>query len=423
MASASRSWEGPSGVAPVVDTAIAVDLRTMEKINCSTAHSAQIVQPYAPLSLDGKKAQPVKISVQSPWRWRLLLGAMADGVRLTASGKSSRAAAILSSDHGMPAIRLAGVQVGTGKTAGFRELIVPLPPKAASKMQLAGRGDTDEPSLLANRLIDAVDAMSRRLRTAMWTLFDKPDGKSPTGSVVAERVKAFETEAGFEAATRFTRLLADEGELDLEAMALDHLNRAPSRNPLLRARAEENFRRDLKMTTEQPALQRRIWGTLQHWRKSMTPDERAVLRSGGDSMALWRCLAAIPDDELAATEKVWMIAIRHLATCRPGGAGAGKALARSDYPEARMLSLLAARDPGQVAQAIGWLQATELPADISHLITFAVADILGDREAREWGNVDLPSTMCADRKFLIDRKTGRRGLNIDIMGDLNCTLQ
>ncbi|MFN3147825.1 MAG: hypothetical protein ACE368_22560 [Paracoccaceae bacterium] len=382
---------------PLADVAIAADLASNSKHNMKTAVLGAQPDPSMPLTLQGQTLRPSQTSDKSPWRWQVVLGALADSVALS-QAKVSRAAPILRNTDGMPALRISSLSTKQGGTSGYHEIILPLPMQAAKKLALAGHGGRDAPSELARALVAAVAAAEANFRGALFVAFGRPDRSSTAGKSVSAAAQRLQRAAGWEAVGQFTQLLAqDVMTIDLSHLVIKHFERAvlALTNPLDVARGRHRLMESMKMPIEKvptPELAKRVHATLRQWRATLTPGERATLRSQAPCMARFRLLASLPRAEAdnAPASAVWNAAILHIASTTGGSAHAGRALAKSEYPEPRLLSLLAARDAGgQAEQAISWLRSTETAADISTLVTFALADIVGDRAAREWAKQEI----------------------------------
>lgn len=404
----SRQPRVRTTVAPIVDTTMASRLTSAGVVHGSSARALDLegrLDSQIAVRIDGRQVGPVKTSPASPWRWKLVLGALADGVEVSSSGVS-RAAPILETNHPRPGIRLVSLGTDNGKTTGFRELVLPARPAATRVFALAGQGGTDRPSQLAQRLVAAVSEARSQLSGALLRMcrnrYDEGERE-----VAFVRAGLFEEDAGFDAVRLFAERLGEDDDdrpyIDgvLSAKMEEHFDRAASAcpDPLRVARGALWLRRmENKMNEGDgvPRLGMQIWAILRQMRSELSLNDRAAIRGSGldetPPMAVWRCMSHVPQDQLVNpdAERTWRTAIAYLGAADIGERRAGRALFSSQYPEPRMQALLANRGSGHVPEALAWLRSTDTAnVDITPLLTLSLADIQRDTEARRWAERTL----------------------------------
>jgi hypothetical protein len=124
---------------------------------------------------------------------------------------------------------------------------------------------------------------------------------------------------------------------------------------------------------------------------AITPDNRASIRSAARELPLaaYIALAAVPAEQMEnpATRRLWEAVVRALGNIQHGGAPAGKALAKTDYPEPRISALLRAHGQMQVdliEEAIRWLVSHDIKrCSLTALVVLCLADICGDLPLRD----------------------------------------
>ena len=103
------------------------------------------------------------------------------------------------------------------------------------------------------------------------------------------------------------------------------------------------------------------------------------------------------------TRQVWETVARALGVVRQGGPGIGAVLAETDYPEARLSSLLAAHGDalvGLIAEIVRWLVAHDVDrCTLTDLVVLGIADGRGDNVARS----EVVGRMCLDYARAIRR--------------------
>jgi len=156
-------------------------------------------------------------------------------------------------------------------------------------------------------------------------------------------------------------------------------------------RMQDKFKEWL-MTEDLPSkLGPRVHAVLHDMDRHLSPDNRASIRSAARELPLdaWIALAAAPAAEMdqPGTRQVWETVVRALGVVRQGGPGIGAVLAETDYPEARVSSLLAAHGDsliGLIGEAVRWLVSHDVArCTLTDLVVLGIADAGGDSAARE----------------------------------------
>jgi hypothetical protein len=171
------------------------------------------------------------------------------------------------------------------------------------------------------------------------------------------------------------------------------------RNPLAVARASlqldysihSKFGGTLMPEHTASSLATRVHAVLHDMDAHLTPSNRASIRSAANELPLdaWLALAAAPVADMAdtGTRQVWETVVRALGIVRQGGPSIGAILADSDYPEARLSSLLAAHGDALVglsAEVVRWLVSHEIErCTLTDIVVLGIADSRGDNVARD----------------------------------------
>ena len=90
----SRQPRAITLIAPIIDTTMASRLTAHGAVHGSSGRSLDPsgrLDPQLAIRIDGQKAGPVKTSPKSPWRWKIVLGALADGVAISKTAVSRAA--------------------------------------------------------------------------------------------------------------------------------------------------------------------------------------------------------------------------------------------------------------------------------------------------------------------------------------------
>jgi hypothetical protein len=100
-------------------------------------------------------------------------------------------------------------------------------------------------------------------------------------------------------------------------------------------------------------------------------------------------LATAPKEDMdrSETREVWTTVIRALGVVRQGGLSVGAILAETDYPEARVPSLLSSRGEtliGLIAEVVRWLVSHEVRrCTLTDIVVLGLADARGDSAGRD----------------------------------------
>ena len=139
------------------------------------------------------------------------------------------------------------------------------------------------------------------------------------------------------------------------------------------------------------ALGARVHAALYEMDAHLTPANRASIRSAAKELPLdaWIALSAAPisDMDRPDTRQAWETIVRALGVVRQGGVGIGTVLAETEYPEARLSSLLMAHGDtllGLTGEAVRWLVSHEVErCSLTDLVALGIADALRDNLARD----------------------------------------
>ena len=123
----------------------------------------------------------------------------------------------------------------------------------------------------------------------------------------------------------------------------------------------------------------------------LTPANRASIRSAATELPLdaWLALAAAPiaDMDQSDTRQVWETVVRALSVVRQRGPSIGAVLAETEYPEARVSSLLTARGEtliALIAEVVRWLVSHEVEScTLTDIVVLGIADARGDSASRD----------------------------------------
>jgi hypothetical protein len=135
----------------------------------------------------------------------------------------------------------------------------------------------------------------------------------------------------------------------------------------------------------------RIHAALYDMDAHLTPANRAGIRSAAGELPLdaWLALAAAPKEDVdrLETRLVWEATVRALGAVRQGGSSIGAVLAETEYPEARLSSLLTARGEtlvGLIAEVVRWLVSHEVErCTLTDIVALGIADARGETSARD----------------------------------------
>ena len=135
----------------------------------------------------------------------------------------------------------------------------------------------------------------------------------------------------------------------------------------------------------------RVHAVLYDMDAHLTPANRASIRSAATELPLdaWLALAAAPiaDMDQSDTRQVWETVVRALSVVRQGGPSIGAVLAETEYPEARVSSLLTARGEtliALIAEVVRWLVSHEVEScTLTDIVVLGIADARGDSASRD----------------------------------------
>jgi hypothetical protein len=154
---------------------------------------------------------------------------------------------------------------------------------------------------------------------------------------------------------------------------------------------QQKFGEDLMTESTSSELGARVRAVLYDIDAHLTPANRASIRSAATELPLdaWLALASAPvaDMEQSETRQVWETVVRALGVVRQGGPSVGHVLSETDYPEARLSSLLTAHGDaltGLIAEAVRWLVSHDVKrCTLTDIAVLGLADARGDLVTRD----------------------------------------
>jgi hypothetical protein len=304
-------------------------------------------------------------------------------------------------------VRIGAVATGQGKTAGYWETTVAVD---RQRWALFGVSVGDRLADLSKRTLAQCSVAEKALWSAARALFPLAGRNDPVADAYCRRAGDMLTDAFKESVQLVADLMAEAPDVVREAQAMNGLCAKHLRetwltftrswpDPLNAARASDGLNERMKKAFQEnlivngsSALSARVHAVIADMDAHLTPDNRKSIRGSGGHlpMAGYIVLARAPCEWTrdgsralpALTEAVFALSqIRHR------GPSVGRALAETEYPEARINSLLAATGPHLtelVDEVVRWLLAKDVGAVVlTDLITLAVADATADADERD----------------------------------------
>jgi hypothetical protein len=331
-------------------------------------------------------------------------------------------------------LRLCALGTDQGKTRGYCEAMF-IAARSEGLFCLDPPRLEDRPARLSSAALATIDTGSKILFAALAVLYPDADDLSNTDkSRIRTAQLTYYDAVGHKSVQLVFDLLNVPENVSDEQKRLDVLIAAEVRRvfnlaatalvrPLHAARASNrleagiHFRlRGEAMSKEfnPPPLARQVFAILRDMAEHATPDDRARLRTmflPEPSFSFWKMMAAVPQEQ-TDNERclgVWKIILRALGHVRPSSGSLGRTLGSEGFPEDRLDRLLTASGsslPGLIDEALRWVISHRVETtDLSILATLGVADVLGDREARDWARKQV----AIDYVRFADREKGAKG--------------
>jgi hypothetical protein len=304
-------------------------------------------------------------------------------------------------------VRIGAVATGQGKTVGYWETTVAVD---RQRWALFGVSVGDRLADLSKRTLAQCSVAEKALWSAARALFPLAGRNDPVVDAYCRRAGDMLTDAFKESLQLVADLMAEAPDVVREAQAMNGLCAKHLRetwltftrswpDPLNAARASDGLNERMKKAFQEnlivngsSALSARVHAVIADMDAHLTPDNRKSIRGSGGHLPMtgYIVLARAPYEWTrdgsralpALTEAVFALSqIRHR------GPSIGRALAETEYPEARINSLLAATGPHLtelVDEVVRWLLAKDVGAVVlTDLITLAIADATADADERD----------------------------------------
>ena len=351
--------------------------------------------PHVPIQLS--TGGPYKLARKRTWSYRVQHAAVAGSDQV-------RRPPILELAPAYSSLRISGVGFDQGVTRGSWEAQYRI---ARGKKIKLGESAGNHLSDLSRRALGVVHEATGLLYGPMLTLYGKKDRAKP---YLARAQSQLRDRLGHRSLQVILDLIADPSDTQaeqrtLQAMAAQEIRTVwsdvihPLNSPLLSARAslqldyhmQDKFGERLMPDDLSSKLGARIHAVLYDMDAHLTPANRASIRSAAGDLPLdaWLALAAAPKDDMdrLETRRVWETTIRALGAVRQGGPTVGAILAETEYPEARLSSLLTARGEtlvGLIAEVVRWLVSHEVErCTLTDIVVLGIADARGESSARD----------------------------------------
>jgi hypothetical protein len=304
-------------------------------------------------------------------------------------------------------VRIGAVAKGPGKTIGYWETTVAVD---RQRWALFGVSVGDRLADLSKRALAQCSVAEKALWSAARALFPLAGRHDPVADAYCRRAGDMLTDALKESLQLVAELMAEAPDVAREAQAINGLCARHLRetwltfirlwpDPLNAARASDWLNERMKKAFQEniivngsSALSARVHEVIADMDAHLTPDNRKSIRGSGGHlpMAGYIVLARAPYEwtrDGSRALRAMTEAVFALSQIRHRGPSIGRALAETEYPEARINSLLAATGPQLaelVAEVVRWLLAKDVEAVVlTDLITLAVADSTADGDERD----------------------------------------
>jgi hypothetical protein len=357
--------------------------------------TGNIDDPHVPIQVGSGK--PFKLALNRVWSYRVQHAAVAGSPQVSRPRILDLAPAYSSA-------RICGVGFDQGITKGAWEALYRI--GRGKKLKLGGTTG-DRLSDLSSRALAVVSEATGALYGPMITVYGSLDNAKPYLNRSQSNLRDL---LGHASLQTILDLLADAPDtqaeqMELHSMAVSGIRKvwrdtaSTVREPLAVARASlqldftlrSKFGGNLMPDHTSSDHTRRAHAALHDMDAHLTPANRASIRSAANELPLdaWLALAAVPvaDTDEAGTRQVWETVVRALGIVRHGGPSIGAILAETEYPEARLSSLLAAHGDalvGLMAEVVRWLVSHEVErCTLTDIVVLGIADARGDNIARD----------------------------------------
>jgi hypothetical protein len=354
-----------------------------------------IDDPHVPIQVS--TGGPYKLARNRTWSYRVQHAAVAGSLEVTRPR-------ILDLAPAYSSIRVSGIGFDHGITRGSWEAVYRI--GRGRKMKLGGAAGS-RLSDLSSRALGVVNEATGALYRPMLQLYGNADNAKPYLNRAQSQLRGLLGQASLQT---ILDLVADPPDTEREQRTL-HVMAASGIRTVWRERSAElhhplatanasllldyqmraKFGEPLMTENLASALGARVHAALHEMDAHLTPANRASIRSAAKELPLdaWIALSAAPisDIDRPDTRQVWETIVRALGVVRQGGPGIGTVLAETEYPEARLSSLLMAHGEtlmGLIGEAVRWLVSHEVErCSLTDLVALGIADALGDNLARD----------------------------------------
>jgi hypothetical protein len=357
--------------------------------------TGNIDDPHVPIQV--QTGGPYKLAMKRVWSHLVQHAVVAGSPKVTRPR-------ILDLAPAYSSVRISGIGFEYGVTKGAWEALYRI--ARGKKVKLSG-GEADRLSELSSRALAVVSEATGMLYGPMLTLYARKDTAKPYLKRAQSRLRDL---LGHVSLQTILDLIGDPPDTEAEqrvlhAMAASGVRTvwrgvvSTLRDPLAVARAsiqlrysmQQKFGEDLMTESTSSEIGTRVHAVLYDMDAHLTPPSRASIRSAATELPLdaWLALASAPvaDMEQPETRQVWEAVVRALGVMRQGGPSVGRALSETDYPEARLSSLLTAHGDaltGLIAEAVRWLVSHDIKrCTLTDIVVLGLADARGDRAAHD----------------------------------------
>jgi hypothetical protein len=363
-----------------------------ERVDTGTG---DIDDPHVPIQV--RAAGPYKLALNRVWSYRVQHAAVA-------GSDDVKRPAIFDLAPDYSSLRISAVGWSPGKTKGSWEALYRI--GRGKKMKL-GQKTNDRLSDLSSRALGVVGAATDLLKGPIRTLYGNARNAKPYLNRAQAQLRDL---LGHQSLQVILDLVADPPDTQAEQQTLHkmaasgiravwwHVVRA-LQDPLASARAslqlayrmQDKFGEPLMPEDMASKLGSRVHASLRNMDAHLSPANRASIRSAARELPLdaWLALAAAPkeDTDQLETRQVWETAVRALGVVRQGGPSIGAVLAQTEYPEARLSSLLMAHGEtlvGLIGEVVRWLVSHEVQrCMLTDIVVLGIADARADNIARD----------------------------------------
>jgi hypothetical protein len=357
--------------------------------------TGNIDDPHVPIQVSN--GGPYKLALNRVWSYRVQHAAVAGSDQVTPPP-------ILDLAPAYSSVRICGIGFDQGITKGSWEALYRI--GKGKKIKL-GQQASSRLSELSSRALGVVREATGSLYGPMLTLYGNADTAKPYLDGAQSQLRDL---LGYSSLQVILDLIVEPPDTQVEQQTLQRMAakaiRAvwrdvtnPTNNYLLSARAslqldyrmQDKFGERLMTDDLSSELGARVHAVLYDMDAHLTPANRASIRSAAKELPLdaWLALAAAPtvDMEQTDTRQVWETVVRALGVVRQGGPSIGAVLAETDYPEARVSSLLAAHGETLIAlmaEVVRWLVSHEVDrCTLTDIVVLGIADARGNNIARD----------------------------------------